>query len=146
MAAAYLPLAYPPHVPPLTHGRTLSDLDVYAHPVPSLAIDPMHRPRATTPDAHEISELRSPSSGPVRSAKPHARRRSEPRASTSTSPSPAPPEGKLKKPRSRVSNEQLEQLERFFKDEPSPKVDRRKWISEQLGMNERQTQIWFQNR
>ncbi|KAJ7104321.1 hypothetical protein B0H15DRAFT_766708 [Mycena belliarum] len=48
--------------------------------------------------------------------------------------------------RSRVTPEQLVHLERFFSVERSPTACRRREISELLGMQERQTQIWFQNR
>ncbi|KAJ7494576.1 hypothetical protein B0H11DRAFT_2002447 [Mycena galericulata] len=48
--------------------------------------------------------------------------------------------------RSRVTPEQLVHLERFFSIERSPTAARRREISDLLGMQERQTQIWFQNR
>ncbi|KAI0310791.1 homeobox domain-containing protein, partial [Amylostereum chailletii] len=48
--------------------------------------------------------------------------------------------------RSRVTPDQLVHLERFFAMDRSPTAARRKEISELLGMQERQTQIWFQNR
>ncbi|QRV75474.1 homeobox domain protein [Ceratobasidium sp. AG-Ba] len=51
-----------------------------------------------------------------------------------------------KRKRSRVTPEQLAHLERVFSQDRSPTAARRKEISEQLGMQERQTQIWFQNR
>ena len=51
-----------------------------------------------------------------------------------------------KRKRSRVTPEQLAHLERFFAADRSPTAARRKEISELLGMQERQTQIWFQNR
>lgn len=51
-----------------------------------------------------------------------------------------------KRKRSRVTPEQLTHLERFFAADRSPTAARRKEISELLGMQERQTQIWFQNR
>ncbi|KAK2463472.1 hypothetical protein APHAL10511_004558 [Amanita phalloides] len=51
-----------------------------------------------------------------------------------------------KQKRSRVTPVQLAQLEQFFAADPSPTATRRKEISEVLGMPERQTQIWFQNR
>ncbi|KAF8905000.1 hypothetical protein CPB84DRAFT_625557 [Gymnopilus junonius] len=53
---------------------------------------------------------------------------------------------KEKKKRSRVTPEQLVELEQFFAMDRNPPIARRKEISEQLGMQERQTQIWFQNR
>ncbi|KAI0048981.1 homeobox-domain-containing protein, partial [Auriscalpium vulgare] len=48
--------------------------------------------------------------------------------------------------RSRVTPDQLVHLERFFSVDRSPTAARRREISELLGMQERQTQIWFQNR
>lgn len=55
-------------------------------------------------------------------------------------------DSKGKRKRSRVTPEQLAHLERFFATDRSPTAARRKEISEMLGMQERQTQIWFQNR
>lgn len=54
--------------------------------------------------------------------------------------------GKEKRKRSRVTPDQLVHLERFFTMDRSPTAARRKEISDMLGMQERQTQIWFQNR
>ena len=45
-----------------------------------------------------------------------------------------------------VTPEQLAVLEAVFAANRSPNAVRRREISEQLGMSERQTQIWFQNR
>lgn len=53
---------------------------------------------------------------------------------------------KEKRKRSRVTPEQLVHLERYFVLDRSPPATRRREISEKLGMQERQTQIWFQNR
>jgi len=53
---------------------------------------------------------------------------------------------KEKRKRSRVTPEQLVHLERFFTLDRSPTAARRREISDMLGMQERQTQIWFQNR
>ncbi|KAI5121235.1 hypothetical protein M0805_007242 [Coniferiporia weirii] len=64
-------------------------------------------------------------------------------ASTSKSRTGEPRE---KRKRSRVTPEQLTHLERFFAADRSPTAARRREISELLGMQERQTQIWFQNR
>ncbi|KAH8117738.1 hypothetical protein DFH11DRAFT_855113 [Phellopilus nigrolimitatus] len=64
-------------------------------------------------------------------------------ASTSRSKTGEPRE---KRKRSRVTPEQLTHLERFFAADRSPTAARRREISELLGMQERQTQIWFQNR
>ncbi|EKM57881.1 uncharacterized protein PHACADRAFT_182311 [Phanerochaete carnosa HHB-10118-sp] len=57
----------------------------------------------------------------------------------------APP-AKEQKKRGRVTPEQLVVLEALFADNHSPNAILRKEISGQLGMAERQTQIWFQNR
>ena len=51
-----------------------------------------------------------------------------------------------KRKRSRVTPEQLIELEREFSTNRTPTGAERKSISDRLGMNERQTQIWFQNR
>jgi len=85
----------------------------------------------TTPlvTAFELEEDKEPLSGPQRSA--------------SNSGSKA---DKEKRKRSRVSPEQLIQLELCFATDRSPTAARRREISELLGMQERQTQIWFQNR
>ncbi|KIY44085.1 homeobox-domain-containing protein, partial [Fistulina hepatica ATCC 64428] len=53
---------------------------------------------------------------------------------------------KERRKRSRVTPEQLKELEILFAADRSPTAARRKEISERLGMDERQTQIWFQNR
>ena len=80
-------------------------------------------------DGLELEEDKRPLSGPQRS--------------TSTSGSKAEKE---KRKRSRVTPEQLIHLERYFATDRSPTAARRREISELLGMQERQTQIWFQNR
>ncbi|KAF8339723.1 uncharacterized protein EI90DRAFT_2274470 [Cantharellus anzutake] len=51
-----------------------------------------------------------------------------------------------KRKRSRVTPGQLAQLERAFAKDRSPTAAKRKEITEMLGMQERQTQVWFQNR
>lgn len=69
------------------------------------------------------------------------------RSATLSSPSASTARTNLqKRKRSRVTPEQLAHLERVFAQDRSPTAARRKEISEQLGMQERQTQIWFQNR
>ncbi|KAI0709872.1 hypothetical protein C8Q76DRAFT_624997, partial [Earliella scabrosa] len=55
-------------------------------------------------------------------------------------------EVKQRRKRSRVSPEQLAKLEHYFAADNSPTSARRKEIARELGMDERQTQIWFQNR
>lgn len=67
-------------------------------------------------------------------------------ASPSSLPDAAAKPEKEKRKRSRVTPEQLVHLERFFVIDRSPTAARRRDISELLGMQERQTQIWFQNR
>lgn len=51
-----------------------------------------------------------------------------------------------KRKRSRVSPQQLAHLERVFGKDRSPTATKRKELADLLGMNERQTQVWFQNR
>lgn len=51
-----------------------------------------------------------------------------------------------KRKRSRVTPEQLVELEKEFAINRTPTGAQRKAISDRLGMQERQTQIWFQNR
>ncbi|KAH9945489.1 homeobox-domain-containing protein [Epithele typhae] len=57
-----------------------------------------------------------------------------------------PAEVKQRRKRSRVSPEQLIKLEEYFAVDNSPTSARRRDIARELGMDERQTQIWFQNR
>jgi len=73
---------------------------------------------------------------------------SSPRSSTSgmSSVTSAAAGAIQKRKRSRVTPDQLSYLERMFSVDRSPTAAKRKEISETLGMNERQTQIWFQNR
>ncbi|KAJ3555100.1 hypothetical protein NM688_g2763 [Phlebia brevispora] len=76
-----------------------------------------------------------PASGPQRS-----------RSASHSGSVAGPSETREKRKRSRVTPEQLAHLERLFAADRSPTAARRKEISEMLGMQERQTQIWFQNR
>lgn len=55
-------------------------------------------------------------------------------------------DGPLKRKRGRVNPAQLAYLERAYTADRSLDATRRKEISQKLGMDERQTQIWFQNR
>lgn len=55
-------------------------------------------------------------------------------------------EVKQRRKRSRVTPEQLAKLEEYFASDNSPTSARRRDIARQLAMDERQTQIWFQNR
>ncbi|KAI6037658.1 hypothetical protein EDC04DRAFT_2107275 [Pisolithus marmoratus] len=77
---------------------------------------------------------KEPASGPQRDG------------SSTSSTTIAPKQEREKRKRSRVTPEQLVHLERFFAVDRSPTAARRKEISDMLGMPERQTQIWFQNR
>lgn len=85
----------------------------------------------------DYDATREPTSGPQRSRLPSA---SSIKGKTDRD------NDKEKRKRSRVTPEQLVHLERFFSVDRSPTAARRKEISELLGMQERQTQIWFQNR
>ena len=91
---------------------------------------PVFQTRTPILDATSLDATKVPASGPQRAK---------------NSPSSSKPD-KEKKKRSRVTPEQLVQLEQLFSTERSPTAARRKEISDRLGMYERQTQIWFQNR
>ncbi|KAI0636183.1 hypothetical protein C8Q77DRAFT_1155895 [Trametes polyzona] len=54
--------------------------------------------------------------------------------------------GKQRRKRSRTTPEQLAKLEEYFAADQSPTSSRRREIARELGLDERQTQIWFQNR
>ncbi|KIJ66768.1 hypothetical protein HYDPIDRAFT_108701 [Hydnomerulius pinastri MD-312] len=86
---------------------------------------------ASASDGRDMESGKEPASGPQRSR------------STGATGGKAEKE---KRKRSRVTPEQLVHLERFFAVDRSPTAARRKEISDMLGMQERQTQIWFQNR
>ncbi|KAL7279370.1 hypothetical protein ACG7TL_007211 [Trametes sanguinea] len=53
---------------------------------------------------------------------------------------------KQRRKRSRTTPEQLAKLEEYFLADQSPTSARRRDIARELGLDERQTQIWFQNR
>ncbi|CDO74355.1 hypothetical protein BN946_scf184355.g3 [Trametes cinnabarina] len=53
---------------------------------------------------------------------------------------------KQRRKRSRTTPEQLVKLEEYFLADQSPTSARRRDIARELGLDERQTQIWFQNR
>ncbi|KAI0366328.1 homeobox-domain-containing protein [Pilatotrama ljubarskyi] len=55
-------------------------------------------------------------------------------------------EAKQRRKRSRTTPEQLAKLEEYFAADQSPTSARRREIARELGLDERQTQIWFQNR
>ncbi|OJA09777.1 hypothetical protein AZE42_07222 [Rhizopogon vesiculosus] len=111
-------------------------LDSSPSPVSSSSQSPANvgavRPCSASPsDSNEADAGKLPSSGPQRSK--------------SISGAGGKWEREKRK-RSRVTPEQLIHLERFFSMDRSPTAARRKEISDLLGMQERQTQIWFQNR
>ena len=81
----------------------------------------------------DLDDDKEPASGPQR-----------PRSASGSKPGAKAEKEKRK--RSRVTPEQLVHLERYFVLDRSPPAARRREISERLGMQERQTQIWFQNR
>ena len=90
---------------------------------------------------------------PTATSRPAARQSRQPAASSSQisgAHAASPPETQegesSKKKRCRVTREQLEQLEILFAANMSPTIERRKEIAIALGMTDRQTQIWFQNR
>lgn len=85
--------------------------------------------------ADGASTTKEPASGPQRT-----------RSASNAAGKGGDREPREKRKRSRVTPEQLTHLERFFVADRSPTAARRKEISELLGMQERQTQIWFQNR
>ncbi|KAI0077261.1 homeobox-domain-containing protein [Panus rudis PR-1116 ss-1] len=92
-------------------------------------LTPAESPAPSPEPSTTSTDVKEPESGPQRT-----------KGSRSNS------ESKEKKKRSRVTPEQLVHLERYFAIDRSPTAARRKEISETLGMQERQTQIWFQNR
>ncbi|GJE85680.1 homeobox domain-containing protein [Phanerochaete sordida] len=101
-------------------------------PSPQLSLSSPASP-ANLSDSAGMGAAQEPSSGPLRS-------RSGSRSHDAAG------DAKSKRKRSRVTPEQLAHLERFFAADRSPTAARRKEISDMLGMTERQTQIWFQNR
>jgi regulatory protein PHO2 len=105
-----------------------------------LQIDPSAPPAATsTPSPSTASTLLSPLTTRPPSAGSQTTEEEDDRA-------PIKPGVPEKPKRCRVTPEQLVHLERFFAVERSPTATRRREISDLLGMQERQTQIWFQNR
>ncbi|KAI0926380.1 hypothetical protein AcV5_008860 [Taiwanofungus camphoratus] len=108
-------------------------------------------PSSVSPSPHDAGEAQRRSSYVgIDSLQPGASADPEPALQDPRSATPSPVgstfESKEKRKRSRVTPEQLMHLERFFATDRSPTATRRKEISDLLGMNERQTQIWFQNR
>lgn len=103
------------------------------HSSPSSSTSPL-TPDDSPPPEDSLESERESRVGPIRTR------------SASTASSKSSTETKEKRKRSRVTPEQLAHLERYFAMDRSPTAARRKEISETLGMQERQTQIWFQNR
>ncbi|KAF7327555.1 U1 snRNP 70K protein [Mycena kentingensis (nom. inval.)] len=105
-----------------------------------LHIDPSAPPAATsTPSPSTASTLVSPLTNRPSSAGSQSTEDEDDKG-------PVKPGAPEKPKRCRVTPEQLVHLERFFAAERSPTATRRREISDLLGMQERQTQIWFQNR
>lgn len=120
------------------HASSSSKLSSFSYESESTADPDCPSPQASlsspaSPDSVVMGAAQEPSSGPLRS-----------RSGSRSHDAAADPKGKRK--RSRVTPEQLAHLERFFAADRSPTAARRKEISDMLGMTERQTQIWFQNR
>ncbi|KAJ7178636.1 hypothetical protein C8R43DRAFT_871491 [Mycena crocata] len=112
-------------------------------PRAKLHIDPSAEACASTPSPSSASTtLFSPLTTRPSSAGSQTTEEEDEKESTGSGIKSDPEKPK----RSRVTPEQLVHLERFFSMERSPTATRRRDISELLGMQERQTQIWFQNR
>lgn len=103
------------------------------------ALDPIE-----SPSVSPSSPSNQPGSAPINSDKSSATGPHRPRSMSRSHDKGGSTEQKRK--RSRVTPEQLAHLERFFAADRSPTAAKRREISELLGMQERQTQIWFQNR
>lgn len=103
-----------------------------------------------TPSDTPITAVDAPPESPAAEgdtlASPDEPSRSQTTVTPATSSKTAKSGQREKRKRSRVTPEQLTHLERFFAADRSPTAARRREISELLGMQERQTQIWFQNR
>ena len=89
---------------------------------------------------------RKPSPSPEQDASPSSTPSRRPSTASSRGSKNGGSPEKEKRKRSRVTPDQLVHLERFFAMDRSPTAARRREISQLLGMQERQTQIWFQNR
>ncbi|PCH42618.1 homeobox-domain-containing protein [Wolfiporia cocos MD-104 SS10] len=129
-------MCIPPHHLMASQPRDLDGLDVetsdISHPAISTASSPKFAPPSPC-NSDKVPEQMDEDEPPESPSTKQPRRNST-------------PESKEKRKRSRVTPEQLVQLEQFFATDKSPTAVRRKEISNLLGMNERQTQIWFQNR
>jgi regulatory protein PHO2 len=120
----------PLHILPSESSASSPDSSVNLSPITSSLSREESVP--LTPDG-DFDATREPTSGPQRSVSGGKHKNDK-------------ESDKEKRKRSRVTPEQLVHLERFFSIDRSPTAVRRKEISELLGMQERQTQIWFQNR
>lgn len=142
---------------PLIHIRLAKDLPSQeAYPTRPT---PLHLDFEVASDVEDTTPLLSPQGTPSQS-RPRSMTQASPApptlqgrhrsATVANPPKSAPPGGapqeREKRKRSRVTPEQLAHLERLFALDRSPTAAKRKEISEMLGMQERQTQIWFQNR
>jgi hypothetical protein len=122
------------HLDPGTFIRTVDDDSASSSPSSAATTQSpvtsfVNRPSPQGSEPQDLDEDKEPASGPQRA-----------RSATNTKSE------KEKRKRSRVTPEQLVHLERFFSVDRSPTAARRREISDLLGMQERQTQIWFQNR
>lgn len=123
----------------------LQDEDVYSL---SLSSNIVAEPRPRSP-LQSIAQNSSSSSQVLGSEYFHSNKDTPPASERERSESVASNKSEEKvekRKRSRVTPEQLQRLERFFLLDRNPTASRRREISELLGMQERQTQIWFQNR
>ena len=102
-------------------------------------------PLSAPPKSPEMPE-RKPSPSPEQDASPSSTPSRRPSTASSRGSKNGGGPEKEKRKRSRVTPDQLVHLERFFAMDRSPTAARRREISQLLGMQERQTQIWFQNR
>ncbi|KAI0683397.1 hypothetical protein BC835DRAFT_1470947 [Cytidiella melzeri] len=110
-------------------------------PDPDGSVDPSDSPGlspSSPPSRHARSSTINSDHSSAGVHRPRSMSKSQEKASSS--------DAKEKRKRSRVTPEQLAHLERFFATDRSPTAAKRREISELLGMQERQTQIWFQNR
>ena len=99
-----------------------------------------HLSSYTAVDDHDADDMQADS--PPQSASD-----GDPEALSSSATAPGPARtSSAKRKRGRVNPTQLAHLERAYAKDRSLDAARRKEISEALGMEERQTQIWFQNR
>lgn len=110
---------------------------------PSVAVD-SHYTYATEPSGPQVEDSPVFDTQPVSPPGPLSEEASGGGESESSHNPSGSRTGKRK--RSRVTPAQLAQLERAFAKDRSPTAARCTEIGEMLGMRERQTQVWFQNR